>query len=43
MIAATDKQADYIEANWELMESYADQMIAHNIEYAKHCMSETKP
>ena len=40
MIAATDAQADYLEANWPLMEGYADQVIAHNIEYAKQCLGD---
>jgi hypothetical protein len=42
MIVATPKQADYLEADYDLMESYIDQMVAHNIEYAKHCLKEEK-
>lgn len=36
-ISADDAQIKVYEANWDVMESYADQIVAHNIEYDKNC------
>lgn len=38
-ISATDAQIKVFADNWEVMESYADSVVAHNIEYDKHCLS----
>jgi hypothetical protein len=36
-ISATDAQRKVFADNWDVMEAYADQIIAHNIEYDKRC------
>ena len=42
-ISANDAQRKVFADNWDVMESYADSVIAHNIEYDKHCLPEAKP
>lgn len=42
-ISATDAQIRIFADNWAEMESYADQVVAHNVEYDKHCLQEPKP
>lgn len=37
-ISANDAQIKVFTDNWEVMESYADQVIEHNIEYDKKCL-----
>lgn len=37
-ISATDAQIKVFADNWEVMESYADQVVAFNIEYDKRCL-----
>lgn len=37
-ISATDAQIKVFADNWEVMESYADSVVAHNIEYDKKCL-----
>jgi len=37
-ISATDAQIKVFADNWDVMESYADQIVAFNIEYDKHCL-----
>ena len=39
-ISATEAQIKVFEDNWALMESYADQVVANNIEYDKHCVKQ---
>lgn len=41
-ISATDAQIRIFADNWAEMESYADQVVAHNVEYDKHCLQEPK-
>lgn len=41
-ISATDAQIKVFADNWEVMESYADQIVAFNIEYDRHCIGEVK-
>lgn len=41
-ISANDAQLEVFKANWDVMESYADQVVAHNIEYEKSCIQNTK-
>jgi hypothetical protein len=36
-ISADDAQRKVFADNWAVMESYADQIIAHNIEYDRRC------
>jgi hypothetical protein len=38
-IGANDAQIGVFRDNWTVMESYADQIIAHNMEYDKRCTS----
>lgn len=38
-ISATDAQLDVFKANWAVMESYADQVVAHNITYDSACLA----
>lgn len=37
-ISATPAQIKVYQDNWEVMESYADQVLAHNIEYDGKCL-----
>lgn len=37
-ISATDAQIKVFSDNWEVMESYADQIVSHNVEFDKRCM-----
>lgn len=37
-VSANDAQIRVFEQNWDVMESYADQVIANNIEYQRHCL-----
>ena len=37
-ISATPAQIKVYEDNWEVMESYADQVVQHNLEYDRHCL-----
>ena len=41
-ISATDAQIKVFADNWEVMESYADQAVAHNIAYDGHCLKVEK-
>jgi hypothetical protein len=41
-ISATPAQIKVYQDNWEVMESYADQILSHNIEYDGHCLKEGK-
>jgi hypothetical protein len=42
-ISATDEQIEVFKNNWDTMESYADQVVQHNIEYDKSCLGPVKP
>jgi hypothetical protein len=42
-ISATDAQIEVFKANWPVMESYADQVVAHNITYDGDCLGAGKP
>jgi hypothetical protein len=37
-ISATPAQIKVFADNWEVMETYADQLVQHNLEYDKHCL-----
>lgn len=37
-ISANDAQIKVFADNWEVMESYADAIVAHNLEYDRHCL-----
>lgn len=37
-VSANDAQVKVFADNWEVMESYADQVISNNIEYTKKCL-----
>lgn len=37
-ISASDAQIKVFADNWAVMESYADQVVAHNIEYDANCL-----
>lgn len=37
-ISATEMQIKVFADNWDVMESYADQIVAHNIEFDKTCL-----
>jgi hypothetical protein len=37
-ISATPAQIKVFADNWEVMETYADAVVAHNIEYDRHCL-----
>lgn len=37
-ISATPAQIKVYQDNWEVMESYADQVVSHNLEYDKSCL-----
>lgn len=37
-ISATDAQIGVFRDNWSVMETYADQIIAHNMEYDRKCL-----
>jgi hypothetical protein len=37
-ISATPAQIKVYQDNWEVMESYADQVLAHNVEYDGKCL-----
>ena len=39
-ISANDEQIKVFADNWAVMESYADQILAHNTEYDAHCVKE---
>jgi hypothetical protein len=41
-ISATPAQIKVFADNWEVMETYADQIVAFNIEYDRHCVGEAK-
>ncbi len=41
-ISATDAQIKVFSDNWEIMETYADQIVAQNIEYDKTCLPVVK-
>lgn len=42
-ISATDAQLKVYQDNWAVMESYADQIVEHNVTYDKACLGPTKP
>lgn len=42
-ISATDAQIKVFQDNWDVMETYADSIVAHNIEYDKSCLGPVKP
>jgi hypothetical protein len=37
-ISATPAQIKVFADNWEVMETYADQIVSHNLEYDRHCL-----
>ena len=37
-ISATPAQIKVFADNWEVMETYADAIVAHNLEYDAHCL-----
>jgi hypothetical protein len=37
-ISATPAQIKVFADNWEVMETYADSVVSHNIEYDRHCL-----
>jgi hypothetical protein len=37
-ISATPAQIKVFADNWEVMETYADQIVSHNVEYDAHCL-----
>jgi hypothetical protein len=37
-ISATPAQIKVFSDNWEVMETYADQIVSHNLEYDRHCL-----
>lgn len=37
-ISATEAQIEVFRANWDVMESYADQVVAHNLTYDGDCL-----
>lgn len=37
-ISATPAQIKVFADNWEVMETYADAIVSHNIEYDRHCL-----
>jgi hypothetical protein len=37
-ISATPAQIKVFADNWEVMESYADQIVSHNVTYDGHCL-----
>ena len=39
-ISATQAQIDVIAANFAVMESWVDQVVAHNDEFDKHCVKQ---
>lgn len=39
-ISATPAQIKVYQDNWEVMESYADQVLEHNLEYDGHCLKD---
>lgn len=39
-ISANDEQIKVFSDNWAAMESYADQVLAHNAEYDAHCLKD---
>ena len=39
-ISANDEQIKVFADNWSAMESYADQILAHNAVYDAHCLKE---
>jgi formylmethanofuran dehydrogenase subunit A len=41
-ISATPAQIKVFSDNWEVMESYADAVVAHNITYDEHCLKVEK-
>jgi hypothetical protein len=41
-ISANDAQIKVFSDNWEVMESYADAVVAHNITYDEHCLKVEK-
>lgn len=41
-ISANDEQIKVFADNWAVMESYADQILAHNSEYDAKCLKEPK-
>ena len=41
-ISANDEQIKVFADNWAVMESYADQILAHNTEYDAKCLKEPK-
>lgn len=41
-ISANDAQLKVFQDNWDTMESYADQVVAHNIEFDKRCLGNPK-
>jgi hypothetical protein len=41
-ISANDAQIEVFKSNWDVMESYADQVVAHNIEFDKSCLEKGK-
>ena len=42
-ISATDAQIKVFADNWDVMESYADQIVSHNVEYDAQCLKVEKP
>lgn len=42
-IRADAKQKKVYSDNWEVMESHADQLVAHNDAYECHCLNKTAP
>ena len=41
-ISATDAQIKVFADNWDVMESYADQIVSHNVEYEAQCLKVEK-
>ncbi len=37
-ISADPKQIKVFQDNWDVMESYADQIVAHNVTYDANCL-----
>lgn len=42
-ISATDAQIKVFQDNWDVMETYADQVVEHNVTFDKSCLGPVKP
>jgi hypothetical protein len=39
-ISASEDQLRVFDQHWDVMESYADQIVSHNITYDAHCLEQ---